>query len=75
MDGLRIPNRPKRDLGAVGPGLGATVTDPAPDATASCSRTDELRSDETVKTIIVVAQLDQQLYKKTLIAFKTLRNL
>lgn len=51
MDGLRIPNRPKSDLGAVGPGLGATVTDPAPDATASCSRTDELRSDETVKTI------------------------
>lgn len=50
MDGLRIPNRPKSDLGAAGPGLGATATDPAPDATASCSRTDELRRDETGKT-------------------------
>lgn len=49
MDGLRIPRRPKSDLGAPGPGLGVTVTADAPDA-ASCSRTDALRKLETKKT-------------------------
>jgi hypothetical protein len=59
MDGLRIPRRPNRERGAVGPGLGVTVTDAAPEATASCSRTEELLSDETE------TRFDQNLFEQT----------
>lgn len=48
IDGLRIPRRPKSDLGTPGPGFGATDT--AADAeAANCSRTDALRRLGTVK--------------------------
>lgn len=55
IEGFLIPSLPKSDLGALeacpGFGAGAAVmpAEAAAEAAASCSRTDELRRDETAK--------------------------